>query len=70
MSTFIPINGMDDAHTLDDVAERVQGILVVDIGSGRALSRRLASLRIAQGQNRFRTAVSAMSALLATFVQI
>ena len=46
MSTFIPLNGMDDAHTLDDVAERVQGMPVVHIDSGRALARRLAGFRI------------------------
>ena len=37
---------MDNAHTLDDVAERVQGMPVVHIDSGRARARRLASPRI------------------------
>lgn len=46
MSTPIPLNGMDNAHTLDDVAERVQGMPVVDIDSGRARGRRVAGPRI------------------------
>jgi hypothetical protein len=46
MSRFIPLNEMDGAHTLDDIAERVQGIPAVHIDSGRTFIRRLASLRI------------------------
>ena len=38
-------NEMDCAHTLNNVAERVEGIPVVHVDSGRTLARRVASLR-------------------------
>jgi hypothetical protein len=44
MPTFVPLNGMDSAYTLEDIVKRVEGIPVVHVDIGRTLARRVASL--------------------------